>query len=131
MTKDKTNIFGKARSDPLSIIMNNTVSPKNSRTGIIFKSIAVLFVSFVGIALVFAVLSVISQILIPAAILAAAIVASWWVIQKLSNASDAQSLGNDLKRTGMETLRVSALLTMKGLRSTYGVTKRFLDTLEK
>ena len=131
MTKDKTNIFGKARSDPLSIIMNNTVSPKNSRTGIIFKSIAVLFVSFVGIALVFAVLSVISQILIPAAILAAAIVASWWVIQKLSNASDAQSLGNDLKRTGMETLRVIALLTMKGLRSTYGVTKRFLDTLEK
>jgi len=131
MTKDKTNIFGKARSDPLSIIMNNTVSPKNSRTGIIFKSIAVLFVSFVGIALVFAVLSVISQILIPAAILAAAIVASWWVIQKLSNASDAQSLGNDLKRTGMETLRVSARLTMKGLRSTYGVTKRFLDTLEK
>jgi len=111
--------------------MNETISPKNSKTGIIFKSIAVLFVGLVGIALAFAALSVISQILIPAAILATAVVAAWWVIQKLSTPSSAQSLGKDLKRAGTETLRVSALLTIKGLRSAYAATKGFLKTLEK
>jgi len=125
------NIFGKSGDARLILTMNETISPKTSRTGIIFKSIAVLFVGLLGIALAFAALSVISQILIPAAILAAAVVATWWVIQKLSNPSNAQSLGKDLKRVGTETLRVSALVTIKGLRSTYAATKRFLNTLEK